>query len=123
GLILDAMTRIDESLLPLFGRAEGEQKVALLRDLREQTKSIAYHLELLFDQNNELEAGRDVLTRLLNRKFLPVVMAKQINYALKTSTTFAVLCLDLDHFKRVNDQYGHEAGDLVLQQFATLLLN
>lgn len=122
-LILDAITRIDETLLPLFGRSDAEQRIALLRDLRDQAKGIAYHVDLLFEQNDELESGRDVLTRLLNRKFLPVVMSRQINYALKSGTTFAVLALDLDHFKMVNDRHGHAAGDLVLQQFATLLLN
>lgn len=122
-LILEALTCIDDTLLPLFARSDAEQRISLLRDLRDQAKGIAYHLDLLFEQSNELESGRDVLTRLLNRKFLPVIMSKQINYALKSGTTFAVLALDLDYFKKVNDRYGHEAGDLVLQQFATLLLN
>ncbi|WP_185267024.1 diguanylate cyclase [Halopseudomonas xiamenensis] len=127
GLILDAMAQIDDVLLPLFALrepgADPQKNLQLLRDLREQTKSIAYHLDLLFEQNNELESGRDVLTRLLNRKFLSVVLNKQINYARDTNNSFAVLSIDLDHFKQINDTHGHEAGDLVLQQFASMLLN
>lgn len=126
-LILDAIAKIDDVMLPLFTQhqtgtdAQGSRQ--LLRDLREQAKSIAYHLDLLFEQNNELEAGRDVLTRLLNRKYLSVVLNKQINYARTRNTTFAVLSIDLDHFKQINDHHSHEAGDLVLQQFAALMLN
>src|SRR5690606_36553400 len=82
GLILDAMAKIDDALLPLFGLHKPEDalpdNLQLLRELREQSKSIAYHLDLLFEQNNELESGRDVLTRLLNRKYLSVVLNKQI---------------------------------------------
>ena len=126
-LILEAIVHIDDVLLPLFAQrqtaADAQSSMQLLRDLREQAKGIAYHLDLLFEQNNELESGRDVLTRLLNRKYLSVVLNKQIDYARTRSTTFAVLSIDLDHFKRINDQYSHEAGDLVLQQFASLMLN
>ena len=127
GLILDAMNRIDDVLLPLFparqSDADGQNGMQLLRELREQAKSIAYHLDLLFEQNNELESGRDVLTRLLNRKYLSVVLNRQITYARESGSSFAVLSMDLDHFKNINDSYGHEAGDLVLQQFASLMLN
>ncbi|MFA5679684.1 MAG: diguanylate cyclase [Pseudomonas sp.] len=127
GLILHTISQIDNVILPLFARrhteSEQQNSMQLLRDLREQAKSIAYHLDLLFEQNNELEAGRDVLTRLLNRKYLSVVLNRQITYARDTSSSFAVLSIDLDHFKLINDTHGHEAGDLVLQQFASLMLN
>ena len=126
-MILDTMLRIDDGLLPLFALRQsddsGLNNMQLLRDLHDQAKSIAYHLDLLFEQNNELEAGRDVLTRLLNRKYLSVVLNRQITYARASNHPFAVLSLDLDHFKQVNDTHGHEAGDMVLQQFASLMLN
>lgn len=127
GLILDAMARIDDVLLPMFALRNDDvpehKNLPLLRELREQTRSIAYHLELLFEQNSELESGRDVLTRLLNRKYLSVVLNKQIQYARSNGASFAVLSIDIDHFKQLNDNHGHEAGDLVLQQFASLLMN
>ena len=91
--------------------------------MRDTTKSIAYHLDCLFRQNNELEAGRDVLTRLLNRKFLPVVLGKEIHFSRQRNSHFALLAMDIDHFKQVNDQHGHEAGDMVLQQIAAILTN
>lgn len=124
--ILKAMQHIDSVLLPLFDQPEEidrEESNRRLRDLREQTKSIGFHLDNLFQQNNELEAGRDVLTRLLNRKFLPVVLSKEVVYARQRGGTFSLLAIDIDHFKNVNDQYGHDAGDAVLQQVAVLLSN
>ncbi len=124
--ILAGMQRIDEVLLPLFAytdEAERMHRVKHLRELHEQAHAIAYHLERLFEQNSELEAGRDVLTQLLNRKFLPTVLAKEVGYARKSSTTFALLAIDVDHFKNLNDRFGHEAGDMVLQQLAVLLSN
>jgi len=123
--ILQGMEHIDEELLPLFNQPDrsAEQRLQDLRNLREQTKSIIYHLNNLFEQINVLESGRDALTRMLNRKFLPVILSKEVAYALHTHRSFAVLAIDIDHFKSINDSHGHEAGDLALQQVATLLSN
>lgn len=120
--ILHAITHIDEVLLPAFAQPGGEaQRIPQLRELREHSKRIAFQLDALFEQNSELEAGRDVLTRLLNRKFLPVVLGKSVDHARTTGASFAVLAIDVDHFKRINDSHGHEAGDMVLQQMAAVL--
>ena len=124
-LITEAIEKIDTVILPMLKLVHGEpeQHQQLLRNLHEQTRSIAYHLETLFAQVNELESGRDVLTHLLNRKFLPVVMSKEINYARQHERNFCVLVIDVDHFKNINDNHGHEAGDAILQQLASLLSN
>ncbi|WP_454256607.1 diguanylate cyclase [Pseudomonas sp. Marseille-Q8238] len=122
--VLRSMEHIDEVLLPLFVvPVDPAQRQRELRELREQTKSLVFHLDTLFVQINELESGRDVLTRMLNRKFLPVVLGKEIAYAREHKRSFAVLAVDIDHFKHINDTFGHESGDLVLQQVATLLSN
>ncbi|MET4001029.1 diguanylate cyclase [Marinobacterium sp. MBR-109] len=128
GAVMDTMEEIDSVLLPLFG-SDGsnaisqDSRVHLLRDLRDKVKSIRFHLSNLFERNDELESGRDVLTRLLNRKFMPVVLSKQISQSRAQKTAFAVLAIDIDHFKQVNDVHGHQAGDSVLQQLALILVN
>jgi len=126
-LILQGMRHIDEDLLSGFEQAaagmDADQRLQHLRLLREQAKGLVFHLDALFEQINVLESGRDALTRMLNRKFLPVILAKEVAYARQHERRFAVLAIDIDHFKQINDEFGHEAGDLVLQQLATLLSN
>ncbi|UDL05824.1 GGDEF domain-containing protein [Marinobacter sp. CA1] len=124
-LIMEAMAEIDHVLLPLFNLdgLETLERVEKLREIRGQAKGIHYQLETLFDQSMELESGKDVLTRLLNRKFLPAVLTREVQFCRKSNRGFAALLVDIDHFKNVNDRYGHESGDLVLQQVATHLTN
>ena len=124
-LISAGIDQIDTVILPMFKLTpqQPEQHQQLLRNLHEQARSIAYHLDTLFAQVNELESGRDVLTHLLNRKFLPVVLSKEINYARQHQRHFCVLVIDVDHFKNINDSHGHEVGDIILQQLAILLSN
>ncbi|WP_313027383.1 diguanylate cyclase [Pseudomonas lopnurensis] len=120
--ILDYIEQIDRGLSSLATQVPGTSgHLPVLHQIREQTRSIKFLLDSLFEQANDLEAGRDVLTRLLNRKFLPVVMAKEVLYSRQSGNTFGVLIIDVDHFKKINDSYGHDGGDLILQQVATLL--
>lgn len=122
--ILEHIRTVDNILPELaaaLGQADGSSRHRLLKQVRDHGKSIMFLLEGLFEQANDLESGRDVLTRLLNRKFLPVVMGKEINYSRQSGHNFGVLAIDVDHFKKINDQHGHDGGDLVLQQVAGLL--
>lgn len=66
-------------------------------------------------------ASCDPLTGVFNRRELERRMAHMIHGAQQTQTTFALLLLDIDHFKRINDTYGHLAGDQVLRQLTRLL--
>ncbi|MDX1526401.1 MAG: GGDEF domain-containing protein [Pseudidiomarina maritima] len=123
--IADSMTTIDEVLLPVFGLSNlsAEQRLDQLKLLREEVQKIRFWLEDIFSRSSELESGRDVLTRLLNRKFLPTVLTREIEHARSQQSSFALVLVDVDHFKQVNDNYGHEVGDMVLQQVSTLLMN
>ncbi|UIJ73632.1 PleD family two-component system response regulator [Aurantimonas sp. HBX-1] len=66
-------------------------------------------------------AVSDPLTGLHNRRFLETHMARAVAAAQDTGAGFALLMADIDHFKRINDNWGHDAGDRVLQEFATRL--
>ena len=66
---------------------------------------------------------RDPLTGLYNRRYLEETMGRELPRALRLGQTVAVIALDLDNFKLLNDTHGHDAGDFVLTRFAELLRN
>lgn len=63
----------------------------------------------------------DPLTGLHNRRYLQEVMQRELARTERKKTMLAVIILDVDHFKRFNDTYGHEAGDAVLRSLAQLI--
>lgn len=71
---------------------------------------------------NELRhlAEVDPLTNVFNRRAFLTLLDKAISNAQRTQTTLPVLVMDLDHFKKVNDSWGHRAGDDVLRHFVIL---
>lgn len=69
----------------------------------------------------QTQSIRDPLTGLFNRRYLEEMMGKEARRAVRASYAMGVLILDLDHFKKFNDTYGHEAGDTVLRETAALL--
>ena len=76
------------------------------------------------DREHELEkiAHYDSLTGLPNRAFLNFKLEASMLEAKETDFSFAVAFLDLDGFKKINDQYGHEAGDYVLIELASEMM-
>ena len=64
---------------------------------------------------------RDPLTGLYNRRYLTEILDREIRRAVRAAQGLGVLMLDLDHFKKFNDTYGHDAGDTVLRETASFL--
>ncbi|MBD1918822.1 MULTISPECIES: PAS domain S-box protein [Cyanophyceae] len=64
---------------------------------------------------------RDPLTGLFNRRYLEETLIREVQRAQRQCHTIGIIMLDIDHFKRVNDTYGHDAGDRVLETVGQLL--
>lgn len=115
--------RIDAALrLRLTPAIDTAQRRALLDDIREWTGQIRHLVGIMFEGIGDLESGRDALTSLLNRRFLPTILRREVALHASTGRQFAVLILDLDHFKAINDTHGHDAGDRALQHVASVLM-
>lgn len=70
----------------------------------------------------ERVAHRDELTGALNRRRMMALLAEEQRLQQTGGSSFAVVLFDLDHFKRINDAFGHQTGDEVLRRFTTLVL-
>lgn len=132
-----------------YGRAleqhrQSLERMATVEDLRElerrlleqvkevQSANDRYRRELdaanlrVVEQQKDLEqlrgrVGVDFLTELPNRQRLDEQMIEYMNRAERYGQKFSILVLDIDHFKRINDEHGHTAGDRVLRAIAQLL--
>lgn len=122
--IRGAMNRIDRDLLPkLMSLETGDPQIAvLLKDLENDIEKMSFLLSELFQTVSSVEQGRDPLTRTLNRRFLPSILAREITIATKSGFPFSLLMIDVDEFKRINDRWGHTTGDTVLRQIADILI-
>jgi diguanylate cyclase (GGDEF)-like protein len=80
--------------------------------------SLQDQLEEQYQRSIYESATRDGLTRIFNQKYFLDSLRKEFAYCLRHRVPLSLVMFDLDHFKDVNDTYGHPAGDLVLQQVA-----
>lgn len=86
------------------------------------SKALSEAIQRIQAQNKlEHMATHDALTGLVNRQTLPKVIESEILRAGRYKHKLSIVLLDLDHFKQVNDTYGHLNGDIVLKHFATIL--
>ena len=97
--------------------------------LCEEAKALAKNTFLAASENLSAHhrlrqlAAHDELTGLYNRRFGRVRLHEEISRSCRRGSTLCVAMLDLDHFKRVNDTFGHLAGDRVIQHVCALFRN
>jgi len=115
--------RIDP-LMDTKGRNQGY--VAVMRDItelkekEEQLKRNLEEIQFLQERLKE-EAIRDPLTNLYNRRLLEETLRRELARAERGAGCLSIAMIDLDHFKDVNDKYGHQLGDEVLKTLADLI--
>jgi len=122
--LADAAGRIAAGDLALTLRSGDDAEVGRLTrafntmvERLRRSRAKAQRARRALQRQNRLLAGlsiTDALTGLANRKRLDAVLAEQLELSRRTRRTFAVVMLDLDHFKTLNDTQGHLAGDRVL---------
>jgi len=88
--------------------------------------AVAEHLSLAFanlklQESLRQQAVHDSLTGLYNRRYMMDMLEREVRRAVRSQTSVGVIMLDMDHFKNINDNYGHECGDVVLQEVGRFL--
>lgn len=116
--------------LSLFEEDLGEISISRNSRFSEEDLATIEHLlvPLLYPLRNGLRyraalatAYRDPLTGVSNRAQMDETLPREVERALRHETELSMLLIDLDHFKKVNDQYGHAAGDCVLRNSAQMM--
>lgn len=96
-----------------------ENEIQLAESLAKHTSLALANLRLR--EALHIQAIRDPLTGLYNRRYLEESIERELSRAKREKSTVGVFMIDLDHFKRFNDDFGHEAGDYVLKQLGLTL--
>jgi len=93
---------------------DGWHSVAVVRDIRER-KQLEEELRFL--------SVTDALTNVYNRRYFTKKLKEEIDRARRSGGKFSLIMLDTDHFKSINDRFGHNAGDRVLKNIAEMIQN
>lgn len=130
----DPSRYLDLRVTPLYDRNHSlNGRLLVFRDITDR-KQVEKRLRYVNDrqQSQLIEIGvlqsklreqaiRDPLTDLFNRRYLEETLDHEIARAAREGYSICIMMIDLDHFKKVNDTYGHEAGDHVLKGIAATL--
>ncbi|MEL6816054.1 MAG: diguanylate cyclase, partial [Cyanobacteria bacterium J06598_3] len=119
-ILHDSQARLTGQLLVIQDVTAQYQAQCELKQNNEILEQRLLKIEALQDQLKE-QAIRDGLTKLFNRRYFEEALLAEFSKARRYRTSLAIILIDIDHFKRVNDTYGHQAGDCALQVFAALI--
>ncbi|MGI6105992.1 MAG: diguanylate cyclase [Raoultibacter sp.] len=123
GYILSCIKALQANLnhmawqLEQVSKGDFSQRIDYLGNFSDSFNAMCQRLEGQSQALNEL-ARQDGLTKLANRQYLNEYMADLFEGNRFAGTDLSIMLFDLDYFKRINDTYGHEAGDIVLQNIA-----
>lgn len=125
GICIGSLCAIDNE-----PREMDAEQLEILKDLSEMVKSelaavklTSAHIELIADlESAQRAAAIDPLTRLWNRRGAEKLLERELHAAMRNGTQLTLALVDIDHFKQVNDQHGHDVGDHVLRSFSRNLL-
>lgn len=94
-----------------------DQIVDITRQLEKKNLQLSEALKTIKKITNT-----DPLTGILNRRAFHKILKREISFARRHSLPLSFVMIDIDHFKRINDTYGHEMGDRILKRFARIII-
>lgn len=111
-----------ESRLNLIATPYGNKVLATLRNISER-EQLLQSLNLQLEKNKKLQELTllDPLTQIFNKRQFDKMIKEGFKSATRHQQRLSLLLFDIDHFKQVNDQYGHDAGDKILVQLTELV--
>lgn len=124
GVVLIALTLLMRAVWWLRSRTLLERQFELEQEVAKRTDELNHANQLLQQANEQLLQAslRDPMTGLHNRRYLSQTLPKLLANASRRKEPLGVLLIDLDDFKKVNDQHGHGVGDEVLIIMAEILI-
>lgn len=114
------LQRLNETILPILMRSH-EQTQRLKRNVQKISLEVT-HLKRELERATSI-ASTDELTNVPNRRGFNQHIKQLIEQANTEAATFSLLLIDIDHFKQINDAYGHLVGDSILRYLAKLFTN
>ena len=124
--IADLITQVDNLIIGWKSSdsgAEYKNTQTLLQSIHILCQKISSQLGVIFSSLSQMQNGKDSLTSLLNRRYLPVVLKHEVTLAMEHELPMTVAIVDIDHFKEINDNWGHMVGDRAIKHVADLLSN
>jgi diguanylate cyclase (GGDEF)-like protein/PAS domain S-box-containing protein len=117
----DPSTVLELVVTPIFDKQSNQLngRVIVAHDITER-KLLENDLAQLTTKLQE-QAIRDPLTGVFNRRFLAETLEKEIAKAARENIPLSIIMMDVDHFKKFNDTYGHKCGDFVLKDLSNFL--
>lgn len=120
-VILQRIEDADVLKTTLTEMESSEQQLITIQHIRQINREIQNLLEQLFQMVDYLQAGNDPLTQLMSRRYLNTILAREIHFSRQNHAALALLAIDADFFKQLNDRYGHAQGDVALKFIADTL--
>ena len=128
-------TLVESLCIPMIAQGETLGMLYLSSSTRKKLTDAKRHLaitvsehiaialaNLRLSEQLQQQSVRDPLTGLFNRRYLEESLEREIHRAAREGQPLGIIMLDVDHFKRFNDTYGHEAGDIILRELGVFLL-
>jgi diguanylate cyclase (GGDEF)-like protein len=117
-LYIDTRSSVDSMAAALSEEVFSPEE-RLARTLAEQSALALANLNMR--DVLKMQSVRDPLTGLFNRRYMEESLDRELRRTVRKQSSLGILMIDIDHFKNLNDTFGHEAGDAVLRSLGTLL--